>query len=154
MTKIQQFITKENNLLVIIDSSHIYEFRDLTPRDLLWLEHQKVGSSLFDKPLETIDILYRLMERLLVRNTHVLENEPWSVFIEINKIMQEQIYADRVSWDTLLAMMFAAGNKSIMPLQIVLDLPLTISHDIAHIVNEFYTKQQEMLDEAQGVIRK
>lgn len=155
MSHVKSFITEENNLLVIVDGVRFYEFRDLTPTDILWIDHQ----SQFDTDLDveeyvnTLSFLNKILKRLLISYNSNIENEEWRTFITINKEVQDNIFTNRIDWFDFLGFVFAAGNKSFVNYKSMMDIPMTNIRDMNDTMREFFEEQKRMMDEAEGRVR-
>ena len=126
--KIKHFITEQNTLLVIIDDERYYEFRDLTPQDLIWIDHQYESDQEFftEKSFkDSLKFLIKAISRCIVATNYDLYEEEWQVFVEINKLVQENIMTARLSWHDFLGFCFAAGNKSYAGMSSYMNMSMT-----------------------------
>lgn len=154
--KISSFVTENNTLLIIIDGLRYYEFRDLTPRDVLWIDHQFEADREFftnEKFKESLSFLIKILNKCLIYSNANLEEEDWPAFVEINKLVQENIMTSRLGWYDFLGFVFAAGNKSFAGLQDYMDMSLTNVIDMHDIMMDFFEQQKQMMDDAEGRVR-
>lgn len=155
-SQINNFISEDNNLIIIVDGIRFYEFRDLTPRDVLWIDHQFESDNEFDdkeKFKDSLNFLAKLLKRLIVYANSDIFLEDWKDFIKINKIVQENIMSSRLGWHDFLGFVFAAGNKSFIGIPSFIDLPLTQILDMYDVLMEYFEQQKSMMDEAEGRVR-
>lgn len=150
---VKKFVTKQNTLLITVDNKRYYEFRDLTARDILWMDFLGEADLAEDNFQESLSFLMEIVDRLLISANSSIENEEWRNFVEISRLLQEYVLANRLDWKSFLQLVFAAGHKTFIPYEMMMDLSLTIIHDFHQTIIEFYEQQQRMMDEAKGIQR-
>lgn len=142
--------------MVIIDDERFYEFRDLTPRDLLWIDHQYESDQEFfteETFKESLKFLLKAVSRCVIKTNYDLYEEEWSTFVEINKLVQENIMSSRLSWQDFLGFCFVSGNKSFSGISSYMDMSLTNILDMHDVIMEYYEQQKKMMDDAEGRVR-
>lgn len=146
---ITNHITDKNTLVIIIDRLRIYEFRDITPRDMLYIHELKFKfedlNSNGKDYTNSLDFLFKVCNKLLLYSNASLENELWTTFIEINKIIQELIMTNRLDWLDYLGFMFSSHNKSFIGLHQFMDIPAPIIMDCYDTMVKFYEMQEKLM---------
>ena len=153
--KVKDFITKDGTFLVIVEGERFYEFRDLTPSDLLWInknEHSDKTED-FDDYINSLGFLVMLSKRLIICCNSEIEQEDWHIFLDISKRVQENVLAQCIPWENFLELAFAFGHKSFSCLNGLMDLPMTTVLDMQQTLVDFYERQAAALDAAQGIKR-
>ena len=155
MSHVVSYVTESNNLLVVVDGVRFYEFRDLTPKDILWIDHQSQADNDAgtEEYVNTLSFLSKALKLLLVCYNADLNCEEWQTFIAINKEVQENIFTNRIDWFDFLGFVFASGNKSFTTLKTLMDFPMTNIRDMNDTMREFFEEQKRMMDEAEGRVR-
>jgi hypothetical protein len=148
---VKSFITENNTLLVTVDNLRFYEFRDLTPRDVLWIDHINESDMYLEDFTQSLTFLSQIIDRVTIFASHDLQSEDWKVYIEITDLVQEYVLANRVVWKDFLSLVFASGHKSFNSYHFMMDLPLQIIHDFQQIIVEFYEQQQRLINESKGI---
>ena len=154
--KIKHFITESNTLLIVINDAKYYEFRDLTPRDVLWIDHLYEADREYftnESFKESLNFLLKVLKKCLISSNSDIAKEEWSIFIEINKLVQENIMTSRLGWYDFLGFCFAAGNKSFKGIEDYMDLSLTNIIDMHDVMLDFFEQQKKMMDDAEGRVR-
>ena len=155
MSKVVSYITDDNTLLVVVDEQRFYEFRDLTAKDILWIDHLSQADNGLDIEdyINTLAFLLQALRRMLINFNADIENEEWKTFIAINKEVQKNIFTNRIDWFDFLGFVFAAGNKSFSAFAPLLDVPLTNIRDMNDTIRDYYEEQKRMMDAAEGRVR-
>lgn len=152
--KVKDFITKDGTFLVIVEGERFYEFRDLTPRDLMWIDFSnEADNNDYEQFIDSLGFLVCLSKRLIICSNAELEQEDWHTFIDISKRVQENVLAQCIPWKSFLGLVFAMGHKSFSSLEQYLDMPMTHIMDMQQVLIEYYEAQAAAMDEAQGIRR-
>lgn len=125
-----------------------YEFRDLTPLDLKWLDNVLAD----DKYSKTIEFLLTLSQKLLISGGD-LEDEYWPEYCAILDLLGTHVISQRIKWYDFLEFAFTAGKKSFSCLEYLETQPMTVIWDLIHTVQGYYEKEQQAMDSAKGVMR-
>ena len=153
---VRSYVSEDNTLIIIVDDVRFYEFRDLTPRDVLWIDHQfESDHEVLEKEKfkESLSFLTNLVQRIIINTNADIMKEDWFVFMEINTMVQENIMATRLGWYDFLGFVFAAGNKSFAAIQNYMDLPLSNIVDMYDVLLDYFEQQKAMMDDAEGRVR-
>lgn len=145
---ITSHITETNTLIIVIDKLRIYEFRDITPRDMLYIHELKFKFDDLSSDLDytkSLDFLFKICNKLLIYSNASLEDELWSTFININKLIQELIMVNRLDWLDYLGFMFSSHNKSFIGLHQSMDTPAPIIIDCYDTMIKFYEMQEKLM---------
>lgn len=154
-SQVRNFISERNTLIITVDGVRFYEFRDLTPRDVLWIDHQFEMDTLMDKEQfkDSLAFLSKLLRKIVITSNADILEEEWQVFVEINNIVQENIMTSRLGWYDFLGFVFAAGNKSFAGISGMMDLSLTNILDMYDVLMDYFEQQKAMMDEQEGRVR-
>lgn len=144
MGNVQEFITDRNTLLVTVDNTRVYEFRDITPRDMLYIHElgYKYEARDAENYLQSLSFLMDVCKRLLIFSITELENEYWQDFLEINRYLQTLIMVNRLDWMGFLGFIFSSHNKSFSGLHDFMDVPAPIVMDCYDTMVKFFEMQE------------
>ena len=150
---IKSYVTETNTLLIVIDGKTWYEFRDITPRDIQWIDFQNEATQDLKDFIKSLNFTVEFTKRLIISCNHDIEKEDWITYVEISKILQENLVANLLTWQDFLSLCFAAGNKSFSNMHFMMDMNITNVIDIHDTIVEYYKMQEKMMDEAKGIKR-